>query len=93
VLQFTDWMIADGVNAQKQPIHDPGAEAYLAWHAQQAKRGDALFAVMVTMPELIEADPDGSFRAVLVRDFVLAQHLPCWVGPKDESVYVYVPKP
>ena len=34
----------------------------------------------------------GSFEELLQREFEVALHLPCWVGPKDESVYVYLPR-
>ena len=69
------------------------AEAYLQKQRKRAETDRALLALVVTQPELVEIDSDGAFAAVLARDFELAQYLPCWVGPKDESVYVYLPRP
>ena len=51
-----------------------------------------MFAVVVTLPELREHDQAGKFEEVLKRDFELALYLPMWVGPKDQSIYVYLPK-
>ncbi|MCK5943093.1 MAG: glycosyltransferase family 39 protein [Planctomycetes bacterium] len=73
-------------------LHEPGPEAHLEWLRQRCGP-DRLFAVLVTLPELREQDPSGRFEALLQREFELALHLPCWVGPKDESVYVFLPKP
>lgn len=92
VLPLIDWMVQQGVTELKEPVHDPGGDAYLAWHRRQAGRSNALLAVLVTLPELAEQDHDGSIAAGLQRDFELLDYLPCWVGPKDESVYVYVPR-
>lgn len=83
--------IDGGTTTQGEELHEPGAEAHLAWLRGQCGEG-ALMPVMVTLPELREQDPSGEFEALLRRDFELALHLPCWVGPKDESVYVYLPK-
>ena len=66
-------------------------DVLLGWLRQQCGEGQ-LFAVMVTRPELREQDPSGAFEALLEREFELSLHLPCWVGPKDESVYVYLPR-
>lgn len=54
-------------------------------------RGEALV-VMVKLPELAEIDAGGAFLRALQEGFELALYLPCWVGPKDESLYVYVPR-
>lgn len=95
-----DWRAA-GTEGDMR-LHEPGAANHLRWHAAQARRGGARFVVMVTRPELAEIDqrlppePDAGrepFRRALERDYELALHLPCWVGPKDEGVYVYVPRP
>lgn len=92
VSPMIDWMVEHGVTELKEPVHEPGGAAFLAWHRREAARRDALLAVLVTAPELAEQDGDGSILAGLQRDFELAEYLPCWVGPKDESVYVYVPR-
>jgi len=80
------WLIA------LEKVHPPGGEPHLRWHIDQAQRDVAQFVVLVTLPELQAKDQDGSVLATLRRDFELIAHLPCWVGPKDESIYVYVPK-
>jgi 4-amino-4-deoxy-L-arabinose transferase-like glycosyltransferase len=72
--------------------HQPGVEAHFAWHRAEAKRRNQRFAVVVSLPELQEIDVTGSVQAMLRRDYRLALHLPCWVGPKDESIYVYFPR-
>ena len=92
VLPLLDWMIATGEDLAGRRLHDPGAEAHLAWHRREAAREQAQFAVVVTLPELDEHDRDGVLGRALARDFELALHLPCWIGPKDASVYVYLPR-
>ena len=89
VLPLEAWLIAATI---EHPVHEPGGEAHLRWHLAEAQRDAAQFVVLVTLPELQEKDLDGSVLATLQRDFELMAHLPCWVGPKDESIYVYVPK-
>jgi len=84
------WLIAP--DPKKNPPHAPGGEPHLRWHLAEAQRDAAQFVVLVSLPELQEKDRDGSVLATLRRDFELIAHLPCWVGPKDESIYVYVPK-
>ncbi|MEC9047812.1 MAG: glycosyltransferase family 39 protein [Planctomycetota bacterium] len=83
--------IDGGTTTQGEKLHDPGAGAHLAWLREQCGP-DALMPVMVTLPELREQDPSGEFEGLLKREFELGLHLPCWVGPKDESVYVYLPR-
>ena len=83
--------IDGGTDRDGNKLHDPGAAAHLGWLRQQCGE-DQLFAVLVTRPELREQDPSGAFEALLEREFELSLHLPCWVGPKDESVYVYLPR-
>lgn len=90
VWPIEDWMFGPGVGEDKQPIHAPGPEANLQWHHDRAVADGALLGVVVTWPELVEHDPSGGFRRELERRFELVQYLPCRVGPKDESVYVFV---
>lgn len=90
VLAISDWSFDLGQDENLVPIHAPGAENHLLWHRQRALADGALFAVVVTMPELADTDRGGAFRAALQQHCELVLHLPCWVGPKDESVYVYV---
>lgn len=92
VVPITDWMIAEGIDQQKNRIAEPGAAGHLAWHRQAAAAAGALFAVVVTLPELAEQDRNGSFLAAVRDACELGLHLPCWVGPKDESIYIYVLK-
>lgn len=86
------WRFADGVSSSGRELHEPGAQNHLDWHLENARESGRLFAVVLTMPELRERDTDSQFMAVLERDFELALYLPTWVGPKDQSIYVYLPK-
>jgi 4-amino-4-deoxy-L-arabinose transferase-like glycosyltransferase len=73
-------------------LHAPGGQNHLRWHAAAAKNWGGRLLVVVTLPELAEFD-DGELAPALQRDFDLIQHLPCFVGPKDESLYVYALRP
>ncbi|MBK8101115.1 MAG: glycosyltransferase family 39 protein [Planctomycetes bacterium] len=42
-----------------------------------------------TLPELHEADLDGSLYANMQDLLELSTVLPCWVGPKDESIWIW----
>lgn len=86
------WRFADGLDSKDNVLHEPGAENHLAWHMRYADEKSQLFAVVLTMPELREPDFDGQLEAALMRDFELALYLPTWIGPKDESIYVFLPK-
>ncbi|HET7843267.1 MAG TPA: glycosyltransferase family 39 protein [Xanthomonadales bacterium] len=93
VMPIEDWMIEKGLDESRvNKVHEPGAAAHIAWHLAQARSKGALFAVVVTWPELVEKDQDSSLRHELSQSFVLAQYFPCWVGPKDESIHVFLPK-
>ncbi|MEO6593291.1 MAG: glycosyltransferase family 39 protein, partial [Planctomycetota bacterium] len=82
----------DPEDKEKLP-HAPGGEAHLAWHVKLAREAGVPFLVMVTLPELGYEDwQDGSVWRTLQRDYRIVLHLPCWVGPKDESIYIFVPK-
>ena len=83
--------IDSGTTTEGEKLHDPGAVPHLEWLRKQCGPKH-LLALLVTLPELREQDPSGEFEALLSSQFELALHLPCWVGPKDESVYVYLPK-
>lgn len=76
----------------KQGFH-PGGREHLQWHVQEAAHDRAALAVMVTLPELAEVDLDGKLLQTLQADFELLLYLPCQVGPKDESLFVFVPRP
>lgn len=84
-------IIDGGTDRDGNKLHDPGAVAHLAW-LRSLCGPRRLLAVIVKRPELREQDPSGEFEALLEREFEVALHLPCWVGPKDESVYVYLPR-
>jgi hypothetical protein len=90
VVPVTDWMIAQGKDERKLAVHEPGAANHLAWHRAAARATGALFALVVTMPELEEQDPDGTLRAAIAAQCRLAHCLPCWVGPKDDTIHVYL---
>lgn len=83
--------IEGGTDRDGNKLHDPGAVAHLEW-LRSLCGPRRLMAVVVKRPELREQDPSGEFEGLLEREFEVALHLPCWVGPKDESVYVYLPK-
>lgn len=93
VMSVLDWVIKAGCDEHtKDKVHEPGAKNHIEWHLAAARARGALFAVVVTWPELVEQDPDSSLRHELSRQFVLEHYLPCWVGPKDESIHVFLPK-
>ncbi|MFK7739184.1 MAG: glycosyltransferase family 39 protein [Planctomycetota bacterium] len=87
-----EWEFFAGEDQDGRRLHEPGPAAHLAWHRAAADRGDQLFAIVVTQPPLAALDRDGAIAGLLQRDYELVLHLPCWIGPKDESVYVYLPK-
>ncbi|MGK0203603.1 MAG: mannosyltransferase [Planctomycetota bacterium] len=86
------WRLENGTDQPGQKLHEPGVEAHFEWHLKAAARDDQMFAVVIKLPELREKDKTGEFEALLKRDFELALYLPTWVGPKDESLYVYLPR-
>jgi len=101
IVPLMDWTVGQGVDHFKQSAHEPGAKNHVAWHRQQAKADGALLAFVVTGPELEEQEQrladetkypgvDGAIRAAIEAECRLALHLPCWVGPKDESISIYV---
>lgn len=97
VIALSGSLAATGIlNADKpelrQQLHEPGAINHLAWHLRVAAANRRHLSFLVTMPELAEQDPDGSLRRALTTRCELVAHFPCWVGPKDESIYVYEPK-
>jgi hypothetical protein len=81
-----------GMDASGRKRHDPGVDAFIAWERKKASEGEQLLAVLVKLPYLREKDTDGSLQEKLERDFELALYLPSWAGPKDNSIYVYLPK-
>jgi 4-amino-4-deoxy-L-arabinose transferase-like glycosyltransferase len=92
VQAILSWRFVKGEDKDGQVLHEPGVAAHFAWHLRAADRQRQLFAVLITLPSLREKDQTGEFEATLRRDFELALYLPAWVGPKDESIYVYLPK-
>lgn len=92
VSAVVSWRFEKGLDHNDQKLHEPGVEEHFKWHRRLAERHDQMFAVMFKLPELREHDKTGEFEAVLKRDFELALYLPTWVGPKDESIYVYLPR-
>lgn len=86
------WRFENGTGSNDNVLHEPGAENHLAWHLEHATEGEQLFAVVLTLPELREQDKNGSLEAALRRDFELARYLPTWIGPKDASIYIFLPK-
>jgi hypothetical protein len=92
VSNLQSWMWEKGLNEQQHSVHEPGLANHFVWQEQQAKAAKARLAVVVSLPELIEEDRSSAFRVHLAEHFELAGYFPCWIGPKDESVYVYLPK-
>ncbi|MBX3462456.1 MAG: glycosyltransferase family 39 protein [Planctomycetes bacterium] len=94
-----DWKL-DGRDAQGVRRHEPGAANHLRWHVAEARQQGARCAVVVTWPEFEEVDrglappvdEPGALGRALAAGFELALHLPCWVGPKDEGIYVFLPR-
>ncbi|MCR9247946.1 MAG: glycosyltransferase family 39 protein [bacterium] len=84
-----NWLLT-GVT-KKVRVHDPGAAAHLRWQVREAARLEAQLAVALTRPLAAAKDPSGELWRTLQDEFELLLYLPCWVGPKDESIYVFVP--
>jgi hypothetical protein len=92
VWTLESWMVDDGQNQHREKVCEPGLAAHLQMLRNLAASKQALFVAAMTRPELIEKDPRGEIRAALHQDFELVEHYPCWIGPKDESIYLYLPK-
>jgi hypothetical protein len=101
--QLLEWMLHGIIKDAKGHdlvLHAPGAANHLRWQVDLARQQGAKFFVLVTLPELEELDSSidpkfdqpGAVLRALQADYELVLHLPCWVGPKDEGVYVYAPK-
>jgi mannosyltransferase len=89
VVPLDTWQWAEGEDEFETKVHEPGVEPHVAWHREQSRERGALFAFVVTAPELAEKDRDGAMREAIARHCRLALQLPCWVGPKDESIQVW----
>lgn len=87
---LTRWLLR-GTAADGSRVHPDGGRGYLRWHAAEAEKWGGQLVVVTTLPELAEHD-DGELWPALQADFDLVLHLPCFVGPKDESLYVYAPR-
>ena len=70
-----------------------GPEPYLRSVMAAAERDGVQLYVMVTEPELHEKDPSGTLEAVLRREFRQVKSYPAWVGPKDQTVFLYAYRP
>jgi len=88
------WMLSPQSTSDEaeERTHEASPAGFVDFHERLSRRSNVLLAFMVTEPRLAEKDPDGALAALLARDYELALHLPCWVGPKDESVFVYLPR-
>ena len=85
-----------GINYWNFPVNpqtdrDNGQE-FLRNYKRECREGNRELFVVVTLPELVEKDQDGSLSRSLREDFRLVQVLPCWVGPKDATIYIYRPQ-
>lgn len=89
VLSINSWDVDPPPDpAQPWTLDHDGAD-YLEGYLVQARQRDWRLFVVVTLPELAEKDPDGTLRAAIRERLDLVGVLPCWIGPKDETVYVY----
>jgi hypothetical protein len=66
-----------------------GGEGYVRSVLDRGKRLGICSIFAVVMPELREKDVDGSLLAALYAQCELIAVLPFWVGPKDETIYVF----
>ena len=89
IVRIIEDFMLDG-ELQGNRLHEPGAAEHLRWRRAEAKAAGARFVIAGTMPMLQSVDPSGDLLRRLRSDFRLALHLPCWIGPKDESIFVYV---
>lgn len=92
------WEIGKGFPWFMQPkpgVLPPGAtptggvDSYFAAIESDCRHLQRNLYFVVTLPELAEKDPDGRLLARIRNECRLVQVLPCWVGPKDETIYVY----
>ncbi len=66
-----------------------GGDGYVRSVLDRGKRLGMCSIFAVVMPELREKDADGSLLAALYAQCELVAVLPFWVGPKDETIYVF----
>lgn len=69
-----------------------GAEQGLLARQRMAQAAGRALWFVVCLPELREKDPDGAFVAALHRRCELVAVLPSWVGPRDQSIYLFAPR-
>ena len=89
---MVNWRWLKGEYHTGNKLHEPGVDNHFEWHRRSASSKGRMFAVLTRLPEMREMDVDGTFEPALRRDFEIALHLPVWVGPKDESIYIFLPK-
>ncbi len=70
-----------------------GAMAYFQELRSRARAEQKDLFVAVTLPELREKDPDGMFEKAMRENLELEAVFPIWVGPKDETIYLYRDRP
>jgi hypothetical protein len=70
-----------------------GAAAYFDELRSRAQAEQKELYAVVTLPELREKDPDGKLEESLREHLELQAVFPIWVGPKDETIYVYRARP
>ena len=56
---------------------------------ERARREQRVPFFLAALPELAEKDADGTLRAALLLHCELLLVLPLWIGPKDESIYIW----
>jgi hypothetical protein len=76
IFALVSWQVTDGGR-------------YLDEVANTAVGGGREMFVVATQPELAEVDRNGSLRASIAQKLDLVTVLPLWVGPKDESIWIW----
>ncbi len=66
-----------------------GASTYFIELRNRARAEQKEFYVAITLPELREKDPDGQLEQAVRENLALEAVFPIWVGPKDETIYLY----
>ncbi len=66
-----------------------GAQAWFQAMKERAAALELPLYVAFTLPELREKDPDRRLERLVQTEMELLCVLPVWVGPKDETIFVY----
>lgn len=98
VVGIHDWELARGYPSQLKnadgslppgALSSGGCRSYFAAVEQDAVQHKRAAFFVITLPEIHEKDPSGVLLKQLQEECRLLQVLPCWVGPKDETIYIF----